>query len=481
MLARSVRACAQRSVRVGGGLSRPLKAALNVRFYSEKTPKDDEAKKPSQQPMSILNDDFLAQAGIDIDSSAAKPAAEGTSADADASDASGVTEEQRQRWKDTAKKAKNVSSTEVKRERYTNMFYIAIFGSIIGGTAYLGRDWDTDEDRKRHPDVPTGYTSPVHIWNRASARFSDIFNHFKEPAFENLLPPPPPEPYNRPLTLVISLEDLLIHSEWTREHGWRTAKRPGLDYFLGYLSQYYEIVVFSSQYFMQIEKPIMKLDPYHAYFSHILAREATRYQDGKIIKDLSLMNRDLGKIVMLDTDPAAYSLQPENAIPMPKWDGKAGDTGLIDLVPFLEWLVTQPIKDVRPILETYKGKELPVALEYQRREALARQSFEAEWAARHHQSGDWAASFLGIQPPTPPKPMMQIDFIRQEGLKGYNSFRQYLAENGEKLLAEEKQREAEILGEQKMTLSKIVTEGMPTADDMVKAAAEKELQRKQAN
>ena len=32
-----------------------------------------------------------------------------------------------------------------------------------------------------------------------------------------------------------------------RAHGWRTVKRPGVDYFLSYLSQFYEIVLFTSQ------------------------------------------------------------------------------------------------------------------------------------------------------------------------------------------------------------------------------------------
>lgn len=46
---------------------------------------------------------------------------------------------------------------------------------------------------------------------------------------------------------MIDLDDMLIHSSWTTEHGWRTAKRPGVDYFLAYLSQFYEIVLFTTQ------------------------------------------------------------------------------------------------------------------------------------------------------------------------------------------------------------------------------------------
>jgi len=33
-----------------------------------------------------------------------------------------------------------------------------------------------------------------------------------------------------------------------RQYGWRTAKRPGVDYFLAYLSQFYEIVLFTTQH-----------------------------------------------------------------------------------------------------------------------------------------------------------------------------------------------------------------------------------------
>ena len=62
-----------------------------------------------------------------------------------------------------------------------------------------------------------------------------------------LLPDPmdlPPGVVQR--TLVLSLEDTLIHTEWDRKFGHRTRKRPGLDAFLAHMSQYYEIVIFTS-------------------------------------------------------------------------------------------------------------------------------------------------------------------------------------------------------------------------------------------
>lgn len=48
-------------------------------------------------------------------------------------------------------------------------------------------------------------------------------------------------------TLVLDLDDVLIHSEWTRGRGWRTFKRPGVEDFLKRMAPYYEMVVYTSQ------------------------------------------------------------------------------------------------------------------------------------------------------------------------------------------------------------------------------------------
>jgi TFIIF-interacting CTD phosphatase-like protein len=53
-------------------------------------------------------------------------------------------------------------------------------------------------------------------------------------------------------------------------------------------------------------------------------------------QDLSYLNRDLSKVVSLDTDEDHVSTHPDNAIIVPKWKGDVRDKGLIDLIPFLE-------------------------------------------------------------------------------------------------------------------------------------------------
>jgi import inner membrane translocase subunit TIM50 len=177
-------------------------------------------------------------------------------------------------------KSAYVSSTERRRQKWAMWAFAATGLSAVVGVAYLGRDWD-EEELKKNPDVPNGWSIGL-WWKRAMARMGDTVTYYQEPAFEKLLPDPDPS-FERPYTLCISLEDMLVHSEWSREHGWRVAKRPGVDYFLHYLSQYYEIVLFTTVPFATGEPLVRKLDPYR-FIMWPLFREATKYQDGEIVK-----------------------------------------------------------------------------------------------------------------------------------------------------------------------------------------------------
>jgi import inner membrane translocase subunit TIM50 len=173
-----------------------------------------------------------------------------------------------------------VSSTERRRQKWAMWALAAVGASAVVGVAYLGRDWD-EEELAKNPEVPNGWSVGL-WWKRAMARMGDTVTYYQEPAFEKLLPDPDPS-FERPYTLCISLEDMLVHSEWSRDHGWRVAKRPGVDYFLHYLSQYYEIVLFTTVPFANGEPLVRKLDPYR-FIMWPLFREATKYKDGEIVK-----------------------------------------------------------------------------------------------------------------------------------------------------------------------------------------------------
>jgi len=70
---------------------------------------------------------------------------------------------------------------------------------------------------------------------------------FVDPSSEKLLPDLLPPPYQRPYTLIIELNDVLLHSEYDRSVGWKYQKRPGVDALLMQLFDFYELVIFTSE------------------------------------------------------------------------------------------------------------------------------------------------------------------------------------------------------------------------------------------
>jgi len=113
--------------------------------------------------------------------------------------------------------------------------------SLFVGCPYP--DEEGIQDTLKHPDENffNGYV------RRAQERYQATSDKMSNPIWEKLLPDPLPAPYQQPYTLVINLDNTLIHSSWDKDRGWRVAKRPGAEYFLAYLFQHYEIVIFTNQ------------------------------------------------------------------------------------------------------------------------------------------------------------------------------------------------------------------------------------------
>ncbi len=128
-------------------------------------------------------------------------------------------------------------------------------------------------------------------------------------------------------------------------------------------------------------------------------------------QDLSYLNRDLSKVVALDTDPTHYMTHPEHSVIVPKWKGDSSDKGLISMIPFLECIYTSCVyilerdltnllaiaiykpADVRPILEAYRDKDIPI--EYAKKEAEAKANHLEEWKkkSRHVSSSSFSSLF----------------------------------------------------------------------------------------
>ncbi|KDR69858.1 hypothetical protein GALMADRAFT_77092 [Galerina marginata CBS 339.88] len=335
-----------------------------------------------------------------------------------------------------AKSSKGSLSTNERKRRFMGRVSLAVLALAFGAsTVYMGRDWEEDElkvKKMRIEDAPSTRLA------RTKERFTSLFDYFNKPAWPELLPPPHP-PTQKPYTLLLSVDDLLVTSTWDRQHGWRTAKRPGVDYFLGYISQFYEVVIFTTQPYYTAGPIIDKLDRYGFYINYRLFHEATRTLDGKTVKDLSYLNRDLSKVVMLDTHPEHATTHPENTIILPKWKGNPQDKGLVGIIPFLESIAIYKPADVRPILTAYAGKDIP--LEYGKIEAEMKAKHVTEWQSKNKDKP--TGSRISLLPvfglaaaPSQPKnavPPTYLERKREEAQQAYQHEMKYIKDNREEL------------------------------------------------
>ena len=217
---------------------------------------------------------------------------------------------------------------------------------------------------------------------------------------------------------------------------------------------------------MNGEPVYRKLDPFH-FIMFPLFREGTRYMNGEHVKDLSYLNRDLSKTIIIDTDPAHTQLQPENAVILPKWSGKPKDeraADLVSLIPFLEYIAGMNIEDVRKVVKSYEGKKIPE--EYARREAQARERFSREHGVKSRAPGAGLGNVLGFKPQPQPGQLlgeqsmaegiaqgkMLIDQVRERGQLQYRQLENEIRVNGEKWLEEQDAEEKKMMEEQMKTM-----------------------------
>lgn len=110
--------------------------------------------------------------------------------------------------------------------------------------------------------------------------------------------------------------------------------RPGAEEFIANLAPLYEIVFFTTSGKEYADLVINKLDPCHMV-KHRLFRENCTELGGNFVKDLSRMNRDLDRIIIIDNNPISYMLQPGNAIAISSWFEDPKDKELTILQQFL--------------------------------------------------------------------------------------------------------------------------------------------------
>ncbi len=135
-----------------------------------------------------------------------------------------------------------------------------------------------------------------------------------------LLPELPPDPYgNQPRTAVIAFEHVLADLEWDRDNGWTVHKRPEVQQLVDELHKRgFELVLWSNTMQMDIAEKAKAFDE-KQQFKHFLYKDHTSFKKGYIVKDITRLNRDPGRVILIDSSPGALKVFPNNTIPMAKW------------------------------------------------------------------------------------------------------------------------------------------------------------------
>jgi len=199
--------------------------------------------------------------------------------------------------------------------------------------------------------------------NRGSAYQKDTLD-----LQENFLLPPITPDIAGKKTLVLDLDETLLHSSFKpianpdfvipveiedQVHKVYVVKRPHVDQFLQRLGKLYEIVVFTAS-LAKYADPVLDLLDVHKVVRTRLFREACSNYKGNYVKDLSKLGRELNNVIIIDNSPPSYLFHPENAIPIETWFDDENDTDLLNLLPILEDLTK--VENVRAHLETIRQK-----------------------------------------------------------------------------------------------------------------------------
>lgn len=170
------------------------------------------------------------------------------------------------------------------------------------------------------------------------------------------------------------------------------------------------------------------------------------------------MNRDLSKVIVIDSNASHVRNQPGNAIVLPPWKGDSKDKELVGLIPFLEYIHTMQYSDVRKVLKSFEGKHIPT--EFARREGIARAEFNKQLEEEHrkhpHKGKSGMAALGGLFGLKPQNMNLLVvpdgeinpadafaqgkmlqDIARERGQRNYEEIEKMIRENGEKWLKEE--------------------------------------------
>ena len=142
---------------------------------------------------------------------------------------------------------------------------------------------------------------------------------------------------NKKFCLVLDIDETLSHMI-KLPFGNYFLVRPGVMDLLKELYSYYEIDIFTAALKHYADNILNKLDRDNIYISYRLYRCHCSYEDGKSVKKLSLIGRDLNKIVFVDDLKRNAKYNMKNLALVSKWIDDDYDNEIINLKNKLKFI-----------------------------------------------------------------------------------------------------------------------------------------------
>ena len=157
-------------------------------------------------------------------------------------------------------------------------------------------------------------------------------------------------------TLVLDLDETLVNFKIKKGREGFVRLRPFLFGFLEEVSQFYELIIFTSATEAYANSVIEAIEHDKKYFDYIFYRQHTIIVGNDFVKDLTRIGRPLNSTIIIDNMPQNFRFQKENGITIkPFWGQDSNDKTLYDLMPILLDIAKNG-GDVRISLNKYKDE-----------------------------------------------------------------------------------------------------------------------------
>ena len=182
---------------------------------------------------------------------------------------------------------------------------------------------------------------------------------------EELLLPPKEKEFEDKKTLILDLDETLVHSSFTPfekndiilevdfegiMYKIYVLVRPFAKEFLNKVSKFFEVVIFTAS-IQKYASPLLNILDKEKNIRYRLYREECTFINGLFIKDLKRLNRPLSDLIIVDNSPLAYTFNIENGLPIKTWYDDPNDKELNKILPLLIFL--SKVKDVRKYIDLF--------------------------------------------------------------------------------------------------------------------------------